>query len=40
MYNAIMNIDGNVYYAFDDVLYKSIVTTDGVQYEVVGRLDD
>lgn len=35
-----VTIDGNVYYAFDDILYKSIVTTDGVQYEVVGKLDD
>jgi hypothetical protein len=35
-----VTIDGQTYYAYDDILYKSVVTKDGVQYEVAGKLDD
>lgn len=34
-----VTIDGMTYYAYDDILYKPVVTKDGVQYEVVGILD-
>jgi Family of unknown function (DUF6515) len=33
-------IDGQTLYEYDNVLYKSIVTKRGVQYEVVGKLGD
>ena len=36
----VVTIDGETYYEFDDILYKPLVTKEGVQYEVVGRLDD
>lgn len=32
-------IDGEMYYEFDNVLYKPIVTRDGIQYRVVGNLN-
>jgi hypothetical protein len=35
-----ITIDGQSYLEYDDVLYKTVVTTTGIQYEVVGRLDD
>jgi hypothetical protein len=35
-----VSIDGKTYYEYDDILYKTIVTKEGNQYEVVGRLDD
>jgi hypothetical protein len=31
-------IDGQTLYEYDNILYKSIVTKDGTQYEVVGKL--
>lgn len=35
-----ITIDGQNYYAYDDILYKKVVTTEGVAYEVVGKLED
>jgi hypothetical protein len=35
-----VTIDGQTYFAFDNLLYKPVVTKEGVQYEVVGKLDD
>lgn len=35
-----VSIDGQTYFEYDDILYKPVVTKEGVQYEVVGRLDD
>ncbi len=35
-----VTIDGETYYEFDDRLYKAKVTTEGTQYEMVGKLDD
>jgi hypothetical protein len=34
-----VTIDGELYYEYDDMLYKPIVTRDGVQYRVVGRMN-
>ncbi len=34
-----VTIDGKTFFEYDNVLYKSVVTNDGVQYEVVGKLD-
>jgi hypothetical protein len=31
-------IDGQMFYEYDNVLYKSVVTKTGVQYEVAGKL--
>lgn len=36
----VVTIDGETYYEFDDILYKTLVTKEGLQYEVVGKLDD
>jgi hypothetical protein len=33
-------LDGQVLYEYDNILYKSVVTKTGVQYEVVGKLGD
>jgi hypothetical protein len=35
-----ITIDGKKYYEYDNMLYKAIVVADGLQYEVVGKLDD
>ncbi len=35
-----ITIDGQVYYEYDNMLYRAIVTTSGTEYEVVGKLDD
>ena len=35
-----VNINDQVYYEFDDYLYKQIPTKKGLQYEVVGKLSD
>jgi hypothetical protein len=35
-----VTIDGKTFYEYDHILYKSIVTEDGLKYEVVGKLDD
>ena len=35
-----VNINNQVYYEFDDYLYKQIPTQSGLQYEVVGKLSD
>lgn len=35
-----VTINDQVYYEFDDYLYKQIPTKDGLQYEVVGKLSD
>lgn len=35
-----ITIDGNKYYEYDNFLFKAIVTENGVQYEVVGKLDE
>ncbi|MFI3317680.1 MAG: DUF6515 family protein [Rikenellaceae bacterium] len=35
-----VEINGKTYYEFDTILYKQIPTVDGLQYEVVGSLDD
>jgi len=35
-----VTIDGKTYYKYDDVLYKQIVTDSGIQYQVVGKIDD
>jgi len=34
-----VTIDGKTFFEYDNVLYKSVVTDGGVQYEVVGKLD-
>ncbi|HOY96710.1 MAG TPA: DUF6515 family protein [Catalimonadaceae bacterium] len=34
-----VTIDGKTFFEYDNVLYKSVVTNEGVQYEVVGKLD-
>jgi hypothetical protein len=34
-----VTIDGKTFFEYDNVLYKSVVTNGGVQYEVVGKLD-
>lgn len=34
-----VTIDGQTYYEYDQVLYKPVVTDNGVQYEVAGKLD-
>lgn len=31
-------IDGKIYFEFDNILYKQIPTTSGLQYEVIGTL--
>jgi hypothetical protein len=33
-------IDGQVYYECNDILYKAISTSNGTEYEVVGKLSD
>jgi hypothetical protein len=35
-----VTIDGQVYYECNDILYKSISTTNGTEYEVVGKIND
>ncbi len=35
-----ITIDGQTYYEYDDMLYKAIVTSTGIEYEVVGKLGD
>lgn len=34
-----VTINGEIYYEFDNVLYKPVVTRNGVQYRVVGNMD-
>lgn len=34
-----VTLDGQTYYEYDNMLYKKIVTNEGVQYEVVGKLE-
>lgn len=35
-----ITIDGQPYYEYDNMLYKTVVTESGLQYEVVGKLID
>lgn len=35
-----VNIDGKIYFEFDNILYKQIPTATGLQYEIVGSLED
>jgi len=35
-----VTIDGKTYFEYDNILYKTVVIKSGVQYEVVGKLDD
>lgn len=35
-----VTIDGLTYYECNDILYKLITTTNGIEYEVVGKLND
>jgi len=35
-----VTIDGQSYLEYDNILYKTVVTNSGLQYEVVGKLDD
>jgi hypothetical protein len=35
-----VTIDGQVYYECNDILYKSVSTANGSEYEVVGKLND
>ncbi|MDR3704706.1 MAG: DUF6515 family protein [Paludibacteraceae bacterium] len=34
-----VTIDGQTYYEYDKILYKPIVTDNGLQYQVAGKLD-
>ncbi|MFI3286556.1 MAG: DUF6515 family protein [Rikenellaceae bacterium] len=34
-----LSIDNDIYYEYDDVLYKAIVTRQGVEYKVVGSIE-
>ncbi len=34
-----LSINGKIFYEYDDILYKPVVTTEGVQYEVVGNIE-
>lgn len=34
-----VTINGEIYYEYDNMLYKPVVTRDGVQYRVVGNMD-
>jgi hypothetical protein len=34
-----VSVDGQTYYEYDKILYKPIVTDNGVQYQVAGKLD-
>ncbi|MFR9651136.1 MAG: DUF6515 family protein [Rikenellaceae bacterium] len=36
---AQLSIDGKIFYEYDGMLYKPVVTTEGVQYEVVGDIN-
>ena len=33
-------IGGKTYFEYDNILYKTVVTSSGVQYKVIGTLDD
>ncbi|MFI3266145.1 MAG: DUF6515 family protein [Rikenellaceae bacterium] len=35
-----VSIDGYIYFEFDDIIYKQVPTTQGIQYEVVGSLSN